>query len=68
MSASADERYAVQKKALDERLVQHKEQFEKDMKEYMEKVTPEMIAEENRYRRMQKKKAPKRSRKYALLR
>lgn len=53
--------------SLDERLAEYKQNFEREMKEYMEKVTPEMIQEENKYRRMQRKKTTKRSSKYALL-
>lgn len=37
------------------------------MKKYMEGITPEMIAEENKYRRT-KRKTGKRTSKYTLLR
>lgn len=53
--------------ALDERLAEHKKQFEVELKEYMEGITPEMIAEENKYRRT-KRKTGKRTSKYTLLR
>lgn len=65
---SADELVFGQScQALDERLAEHRRQSEIEMKEYLESITPEMIIEENKYRR-QKRKAGKRTPKYTLLR
>jgi len=50
----AEEKQALQKR-VEEGLVQH----EKDMAAYWEKVTPEMIQEENVYRRERRKNSPK---------
>ena len=43
----------------EQKLSEHKAQWEKDMQDYMSKVTPQMIEAENEYRRAQRKTSKK---------